>query len=81
MVKINVLAFVLLVFNCFGQENYTTTTSKIKEAKIYSNGGMLKQSFSAEVVPRKNFIIINEFGRNRGIDILRDYINLTDYKR
>lgn len=69
MVKINVLAFVLVVFNCFGQENYTTTSSKIREAKIYSNGGMLKQSFSAEVVPGKNFIIVNEFGRNRGIEI------------
>lgn len=67
--KINVLAFVLIAFNCFAQENYTTTTSKTKEAKIYSNGGMLKQSFSAEVLPGKNFIIVNEFGRNRGIDL------------
>ena len=67
--KINLLVLIFVVGNCFGQENYTTTSSKIKEAKIYSNGGMLKQSFSAEVVPGKNFIIVNEFGRNRGIEI------------
>lgn len=67
--KINVLAFLLVVFNCFGQESYTITTSKIKEARIYSSGGMLKRSFSAEVLPGKNFIFINEFGRSGGMDI------------
>lgn len=59
----------MIVYNCFGQENYTVTTSKIKEAKIYSNGGMLRHFFSAEVSTGKNFIIIKEFGRNNGMDI------------
>lgn len=69
MVKINVLALLLVVFRCFGQENYTVTSSKIKEAKIYYSGGIIKQSFSADVLPGKNYIIIKEFGRNSGIDI------------
>ncbi|WEK68829.1 MAG: DUF4139 domain-containing protein [Candidatus Chryseobacterium colombiense] len=69
MMKINVLVLFLTVFMCFGQENYTVTTSKIKEAKIYYSGGMVKQSFSADVLPGKNYIIIKEFGRNSGIDI------------
>lgn len=67
--KINILILFLTAFNCFGQEYYTTTTSKIKEVKIYSSGGMLKQSFSAQLLPGKNFIIVNEFGRNRGLDM------------
>ncbi|MCU7617534.1 DUF4139 domain-containing protein [Chryseobacterium sp. PBS4-4] len=67
--KISVLCFLLIVINCFGQENYTVTTSKINEAKIYFSGGILKKSFSADVLPGKNFIIIKEFGRNSGIDI------------
>ena len=69
MLKINLLSFVLIVFNCFGQENYTTTSSKIKEVKIYSSGGIIKHSFSADVAQGKNFIIIKEIGRNNGIDI------------
>lgn len=69
MVKINVLALLLVVFRCFGQENYTVTTSKIKEARIYYSGGIIKQSFSADVLPGKNYIIIKEFGRNSGLDI------------
>jgi uncharacterized protein (TIGR02231 family) len=69
MLKINLLSFVFIVFNCFGQENYTTTTSKIKEVKIYSSGGIIKHSFSADLSQGKNFIIIKEFGRNSGMDI------------
>lgn len=69
MMKISVLVLLLVVFRCFGQENYTVTTSKIKEAKIYYSGGMLKQSFSADVLPGKNYIIIKEFGKNSGINI------------
>lgn len=69
MLKINILAFILFVGNCFGQENYTTTTSKIREVKIYSSGGIIKHSFSADVSQGKNFIIIKEFGRNSGMDI------------
>lgn len=69
MLKINLLSFVFIVFNCFGQENYTTTTSKIKEVKIYSSGGIIKHSFSADISQGKNFIIIKEFGRNSGMDI------------
>jgi len=69
MVKINVLFIFLAVFRCFGQENYTVTTSKIKEAKIYFSGGIVKQSFSADVLPGKNYIMIKEFGRNSGLDI------------
>lgn len=69
MLKINLLSFILIVFNCFGQENYTTTSSKIREVKIYSNGGIIKHSFSADVAQGKNFIIIKEFGRNSGMDI------------
>jgi len=69
MLKINLLAFLLIVGNCFAQENYTTTTSKIKEVKIYSSGGIIKHSFSADVSQGKNFIIIKEFGRNSGMDI------------
>lgn len=69
MLKINLLSFVLIMFNCFGQENYTTTSSKIKEVKIYSSGGIIKHSFSADVAQGKNFIMIKEFGRNSGMDI------------
>jgi uncharacterized protein (TIGR02231 family) len=69
MLKINILALFLVVFKCFGQENYTVTTSKIKEAKIYYSGGIVKHSFSADVLPGKNYIIIKEFGRNSGMDI------------
>lgn len=59
----------MIVINCFAQENYTVTTSKINEAKIYFSGGILKKSFSADVVSGKNYIIIKDFGRNTGIDI------------
>jgi len=69
MMKINMLAFLMIVINCFAQENYTITTSKINEAKIYFSGGILKKSFQADVVPGKNYIIIKDFGRNTGIDI------------
>ncbi|MBD3906024.1 hypothetical protein NAL32_15675 [Chryseobacterium sp. Ch-15] len=67
--KINLLSFVFIVFKYFLEENYTTTSSKIKKVKIYSNGRIIKHLFSADIAQGKNFIIITEFGRYKGIDI------------
>lgn len=66
--KINVLAFLLVVFSCFGQENFVVVTAKTKEAKIFFSGGMIKKTFSADVLSGKNYIIIKEFGRNSGVE-------------
>ncbi|MBO6185630.1 MAG: hypothetical protein J6O88_13235 [Chryseobacterium sp.] len=63
------MSFIFIVFKYSLEENYTTTSSKIKKVKIYSNGRIIKHLFSADVAKGKNFIIITEFGRYMGIVI------------
>lgn len=69
MLKINIFLCLSGFTLIFGQDNFVQTTAKIKEVKIYSNGGFLKQSFSAEVVPGKNYIVVKDFGRSGNMDV------------
>lgn len=69
MLKISIFISLSAFSLIFSQDNFSQTEAKIIEAKIYSQGGFLKQSFSAEILPGKNFIVVKNFGRNGNVDI------------
>lgn len=69
MLKISIFLCLSAFSLFFSQDNFSQTEAKIIEAKIYSQGGFLKQSFSAEILPGKNFIVVKNFGRNGNVDI------------
>lgn len=69
MLKISIFICLSAFSLIFSQDNFSQTEAKIIEAKIYSQGGFLKQSFSAEILPGKNFIVVKNFGRNGNVDI------------
>lgn len=69
MLKIKWLLFSFLTINVYSQENFVTTASSIKEVKIYSSGGFVRHSFSANLLPGKNYVIVNDFGKNGVTDI------------